>query len=422
MEDKPVRKNLRIGVFGCWRGNAYIKSLYAGKVEGFRITALCDKKQDRLEKAAALCPQGRYAPKLFTDVDEFFDSKLFDAVLLCNYFNEHAKYAIKALEKNIHVFSETMAASTLAEAVALCRAAEKSKAIYMLGENYPYSRGNLELKRLYEGGTLGKLVFAEGEYVHPMGPKDTYKYNNPVSNGFYHWRRFVPVTYYSSHALAPLIYMTGEMPKRVVAMAAADSEDHIKDAHKFRTDAAGVMLITTEGGAVIRVNGSTNIAPHGNWYRLGCVKGGAETIRGDQASVRLCYNSWSTPEGAEASSVYKPEWPSNAENAEACGHGGGDYWVVRYFVEACKGERKPFPDVYEATAMSAVAILGWRSILNGNIPYDIPDFRKEEDKLKYEQDRQNPFPSEEMPNNIPYSTKFVPFSNDFTEADDPSKE
>lgn len=408
-----MRKNIRLGVFGCWRGNAYIKSFINGKIGGARITALCDKKPERLENALELCPKGRYAPKTFTDPDEFFASGLFDAVLLCNYFHEHAKYAIIALEKNIHVFSETMAASTMADAVALCRAAEKSRAIYCMAENYPYSRGCFELKRVFDGGTLGKLIFAEGEYVHPMGPKDTFKYHNTASNGYYHWRRFLPCTYYCSHALAPLIFASGEHPRRVVAMAALDSEERIKEYKKFKSDAAGVMLINTDGGAVFRVNGSTSCAPHGNWYRLSCTKGGVETVRGNQKMIRLCYNGWSKPEGAEDETVYEAQWASDGELADGAGHGGGDYWVVRYFLEACRREREPFPDVYTACEMSAVSILGWRSILNGNIAYDIPDFRDEDQRKKWQDDRQYPFPSEELPNDIPYSTRPVNRTEDW---------
>ena len=197
-----------------------------------------------------------------------------------------------------------MAASTMADAVALCRAAEKSKAVYCMAENYPYSRGCFELKRIVDGGTLGKVIFAEGEYVHPMGPSDTFKYHDPKTNGLYHWRRYNPATYYCSHALAPLIYATGEHPKRVVAMTALDSDERIKEFKKFKCDAAGVMLINTDRGSVFRVNGSTSCAPHGNWYRISGTKGGVETVRGNQKMIRLCYNSWSKPEGAEGETVY----------------------------------------------------------------------------------------------------------------------
>ena len=48
-------------------------------------------------------------------------------------------------------------------------------------------------------------------------------------------------------------------------------------------------------------------------------------------------------------------------------------------------------DVYFATTMASVAILGHRSILYGGVPYDIPDFHKEADRVKYENDYITPF-------------------------------
>jgi len=155
-------REIRIGVFGTWRGRAYMKSLKL--IDGVRVTALCDKMPQRIEEAKALC-DGDVA--IYDNFDEFINSGKFDAVLLCNYFHEHAQYAIPALERGIHVFSETMAASTMALCVALCRAVEKSGCIYMLGENYPFSRGCLEMKRQHEGGTLGKVLFAEASMYIP---------------------------------------------------------------------------------------------------------------------------------------------------------------------------------------------------------------------------------------------------------------
>ena len=42
--------------------------------------------------------------------------------------------------------------------------------------------------------------------------------------------------------------------------------------------------------------------------------------------------------------------------------------------------------------MASVAILGHRSLLEMGVPYDIPDFRKEEDRAKWEKDTLSPFP------------------------------
>ena len=64
------------------------------------------------------------------------------------------------------------------------------------------------------------------------------------------------------------------------------------------------------------------------------------------------------------------------------------------FVECVQnGVQPPHPfDVYSATVMSSVAILGHRSMLEGGVPYDIPDFRCEEWRQKYENDTLSPVP------------------------------
>ncbi len=386
-------KKLRIGVLGVRRGNTYVKTLKIGKFTEARVTAICDFDTKRTAHTLEnYCQKGHLAPKVFTDAEEFLESGLFDAVLLCNYFHEHADYAARCLRKGIHVLSETMAAATMAQCVELCRAAESTKAVYMLAENYPYTRANFEMKRLYEGGTLGKLIFAEGEYVHMMGPKETESYLSPNAVGPDHWRRWMPCTYYSSHALGPLLFITGEMPKRVVAMAARDSDEHLAGfTGRNRPEAAGVMLITTDRNAVMRVNGSSYMAPRGNWYRIACSKGGAETVRGDGEKLRLSYNSWEVPEGGEENRIYQPDWPCDAGMADVCGHKGGDYWTIKRFLDACLGRTDPWPDVYTACAMSAVGILGWRSVCNRNLAYDIPDFRDEGARAYWQDDRLSPF-------------------------------
>lgn len=395
-----MENELRIGVFGAWRGRTYMKALHY--IDGARVTAVCEKKESRLEKAKADVDEDC---AFYTDFDEFISSGKFDAVILANYFNEHATYAIKALEHGIHVFSETMAASTLADCVRLCRAVEKSGLVYMMAENYPYTRGCLEMKRLYDSGTLGEVRFAEGEYEHPMSPDENRKYMNATDNGGFHWRRYLPVTYYSSHSLAPLMYMTGLYPKRVIGKAVLDTPAHAKEYERIRSDIAGIMLVEMNNGALFRISGSSYLAPHENWYRLSCIEGGTELIRGHKEKlVRLAYNAWSIPEGCEEEKIYEAEFRENAEEASHCGHAGSDYFVTRAFVEAVKDRKPFFPDVYAATAMSATAIMGWRSVLEDSRQLGIPDFRKEEDRRLYENDELTPFPSEGKPNSLPYST------------------
>lgn len=89
---------------------------------------------------------------------------------------------------------------------------------------------------------------------------------------------------------------------------------------------------------------------------------------------------------------YMPEWHGVAADVvNQFGHGGGDYFVMRRFFEAIRTQSQPDFDVYFATTTASVAILSHRSMLAGGEPFDIPDFHKEEDRIKYENDTLTPF-------------------------------
>ena len=144
-------KPIRIGVVGVWRGESFIKG--AGEEIGMKIVALCDIWEERLKEIG-----DKYNVATYTEFDEFLEHDM-DAVVLANYFHEHAPFAIKALEKGMHVMTETSCNSTMSEGVALCRAVEKTGLIYMLAENYPYTAFNQEMRRIYQTGEIGEVTY-----------------------------------------------------------------------------------------------------------------------------------------------------------------------------------------------------------------------------------------------------------------------
>ena len=65
------------------------------------------------------------------------------------------------------------------------------------------------------------------------------------------------------------------------------------------------------------------------------------------------------------------------------------------FIDAIHSGNPPkYFNVYDGAAMSAVAILGWRSALSSGIPFDIPDFRDKKAREKYRDDYATPFPND----------------------------
>ncbi len=387
VKGKPVK----VGVLGVGRGMAFAN---AAKQTGMKLTAICDIWEERLYEAGK-----KTGAATFTDYEEFLGHDM-DAVILANYFNEHAPFAIKALEAGKHVMSETSCNSTLAEGAELCGAVEKSGLVYMLAENYPYTKFNQEMRRLYAEGEIGEVTYAEGEYNHPMEAEERMK----LAPGVEHWRNHIPPTYYNTHAMAPLVYITDTMPVKVNALSIACKE--LSNRGTNITDPGFVIMCRMDNGSVFRLFGLW-LPGHSNWYRLHGTKGAMEITRGPgyfgPEQIRVWHEEWDLEPGQVREKTYVPEWPDYGRAAEKTGHGGGDFWTDYHFGEAIRNGRQPFLDVYRGVAMSNVGILAWKSALEDGRPYDIPDFSSETERKKYEKDNCSPFSAKNGPGQLPSS-------------------
>lgn len=387
MKGMVKMKKYKIGVFGCnIRAEQLSKDFL---LLGSEIVAACETREDRKEPFLKVVGNDCV---WYTDFDEFIKHDM-DAVLLTNFFPEHAPYAVKCLERGIHVLSECISNGTMAEGVELIRAAEKSDAVYMLAENYPQMVFNLEMQRVCKSGTLGKILYAEGEYNHPGDPKNT-KFKKWFNYYPEHWRNFLPRTYYITHSLGPVMRATGATPKRVTAMAAAGTPAERKTGMSHVLELAACITTYNDDNSIFRVVANSAFGGHHNAYRICGTKGQIENVRGMGNKVMLRYNAWDKPEDKPEISLYEAEWKDKDEEIiESSGHGGGDFITVRMFLECIEQGKQPeHPfDVHSAVTMSSVAILAHRSALEGGMPYDIPDFHDEEQRKKYENDRLSPF-------------------------------
>ena len=378
-------EKLRIGVFGAGRGRSIAQNF---ELLNAKVVAVCDFNPKAREGAVEA-----FGPDVavYDDFDTFLDHGM-DAVILANYFHEHAPYAIRCLEKGIHVYSECISNGTMAEGVALIRAAEKSDAIYMLAENYPGMCMNREMQRVCAGGTLGKILYAEGEYNHP------FDYANPQNHKDLspfpkHWRNWLPRCYYITHTLGPLMRATGATPRRVTAFAAfAPFEGDVPTVRQVGDRAANITM-QNDDGSIYRVGACSAYGGHHNAYRICGTRGQIENLRGD-GRIMLRYNAWEIPEGMQEINCYEPEWHDKDEELiRQSGHGGADYITAREFMECIREGRQPAHpfNVHAAVAMASAAILAHRSVLAGGMPFDIPDFHTESARRAWENDHASPF-------------------------------
>jgi len=369
---------VRIGVLGTRRG-LHLASTIKGCQEA-EIAAVCDLDPAKLSNAGKAFEGAREKVSLYEDFDSFL-SHDFDVAIVANYATEHTPYAIRLLDAGRHVFSEVAACQTLAEAVSLAEAAERNpKQVYAFGENYCYFRSVLEMRRLFKAGAIGELLHAEGEYVHDcesIWPEIAY--GEPG-----HWRNWVPSTFYCTHSLGPLMSITGTRPVRV---SAYEGRNIVKRSFGARSADGSAILCQMDDGSTVKILPFCNYRRHpGVWYSVYGSKGTMETDRWNQDRLNVFVE-----EDAQRSDnlAYTPRMPAGLESPGA-GHGGSDYVALKVFIDATLGRQSPSGlapiDVYQALDMSLPGILGYRSILKGNIPLEMPDFRQKAMRDKYRHD------------------------------------
>ena len=385
-------KQLKIGVFGLWRGGSFLSII--NSLDNAVVTAVCDKDEDKVAVALKICPDA----VVCADFDALLDSGI-EAVLLCNYFHQHASYAIAAMKRGIHVFSECTAGATMKECVELCECVEETGCKYMLAENYPFSAALLEAKRLTDEDCFGRILYAEGEYNH-TGPREMLRHLTPFPH---HWRGWLPRTYYVTHSLGPLMHITGQMPIQVSAFAVHSDVLEQYDDFRHNYDAFAMMSCMTDGGALFRFTGCAHMGSHSG-YRIVGEKGSCETGRSLGGNLNVVYHDWLKPEGKPENEIYAPAWVANGELAEKAGHGGGDFWTLFNFVNCVLNDEPVFFDVYRGCCMSAVAILGWRSCMENGKVYPIPDFKDKAQRDLWRDDDLTPFPDESGNVTLPCAT------------------
>lgn len=381
-----ANKKIRVGVIGVGRGQTFMQGAKHCDME---LVAICDVWKERLKEVGK-----RYKVATYTDYDRFLEHDM-DAVVLANYCHDHAPFAVKALDAGKHVMSECIAARTMGQCVDLVEAVERSGRIYMFAENYPYMLGCQEVRRVYQTGEIGEVRYAEGEYNHPGEER----WRLSISPGVNHWRNLLPPTYYVTHALAPLMYITDTVPVSLNALSIDEKKVQAPNTTKV-SDVGSVVLCRMDNGAVFRIWGLMMSSIHRVRYEVHGETGLASTGGGE---VRVHHESWMRKKGELTDRTYQPDWPEFSDLANKAGHGGGDFWTNFHFANAIRSGKQPYLNVYRATAMAAVSILGWKSCLLEGQNLTIPDFKKKSERKAFRDDQWSPFPEDAGPGQPPVS-------------------
>ena len=188
---------------------------------------------------------------------------------------------------------------------------------------------------------------------------------------------------YCTHSLGPLLYVLEE---RVVQVAALANETAIVAPE--RTGSFNfVMLMRTDGDHTLRVRVDTvSPRPHqAAYYSLQGTAGSFESWRGlgDQDTVWLAaeheashvFGSAKWHALSDYAERYIPDRLAAGEEARAGGHGSSEYWMMKDFLGAIRGERDSPIDACRALDYTVPGICAIESVAQGGAAIPVPDFR-----------------------------------------------
>ncbi|HUW58461.1 MAG TPA: Gfo/Idh/MocA family oxidoreductase [Planctomycetota bacterium] len=363
---------LNVGIAGaCGRGQSFKTACDA--LEVVRIHAVCDVNTDELEAAR----ERLGADEAFDDYDTMLEKSELDAVIIGTPMHFHVPQAVAALERGRHVLSEVPAAVSLDECRDLVQACRRSKTVYMMAENYCYTRPSVMVREIARRGLFGTPYYAVGEYLHEL------KQLNEVTKWRRRWQTGVNGVTYGTHSLGPILqWMPGE---RVVSVSCAGTGHHYRDPRGdvYENEDSCTMLCRMSGGglAVIRVDMLSD-RPHAmHNHEFQGTDGCYESPRGPGEKHRIWLrslgddaNTWR--DLVELEEEFLPDfWRTASDAAAKAGHGGGDYFEILDFVDAVQGVRPCPIGIHEAMDMTLPGLVSQQSIAQDSAWLDVPDSR-----------------------------------------------
>jgi len=349
-EWEPVSdRKIRMGIvgYGVCKFGAQFSLQHHPNVE---VVAVSDLFPDRCQALAKACK----CQKTYASLEEMVKDDSIEAIFCATDAPSHAHHCIEVLKHGKHVASAVPAVwEHLEEAGRLLETVKQSGLNYMLFETSCYHSDLYAMRRIYEAGGFGKLVYSEGEYFH---------YACAVIPSFRDWRIGLPPQWYPTHSNAYYVGVSGGSFTEVSCMGMPSIRDELQPQNNryknpFGTEIA--MFRTSEGG-MSRMGVSWDTPGYG---------GEVGRVRGQQGSmIGMNYQGLDK----KLPDLAKPALPPGVRSG---GHGGSHGYLGHEFVMSILESRQPRVDIVWALNMTVSGMVAHQSALRDGELMKIPQYK-----------------------------------------------
>jgi predicted dehydrogenase len=344
---------MRVGIAGLRRGQSYVRVF--SELSDCEVVAISDPVSDLVSEVGEMWDVGAR----YEQYEDLLDADI-DTVVVATPGPMHASQAIQALDADLNVLSEVPAAWSIQECWKLVDAAERSRGIYTLAENMCYFHYLMEWRDRIRAGEIGKITYAEAEYVHDCSVR--------MAAG--NWRKDMPPLYYCTHSLGPVLDILSDRCVQAIGLSTGNQTNPGIEAADLE-----VGLFTTADGVTVKILCGFSVCrePAFHWQVFYGTEGVIENGRpGDSAKM---FRAGDTAMREIRADVTDP----GLATAVTGGHGNSESLLAADFVRAVHGEGPNPIDVYRGIEMTAPGICAHVSALSGGQQVSIPDFRTTKD-------------------------------------------
>lgn len=392
----PKIEKVKVAIIGLgMRGPGAVDRI--SYIEGADIVALCDKHEDRVNKAQTiLTKKGLKEAKAYSGEDGWktmLKNEELDLVYICTPWEYHAPMAIEAMKAGAHAATEVPIGLTISEIWDVVKTSEETKKHCMMLENCCYDFFEMLTLNMARQGMFGELVHAEGAYIHDLL---SLNFNKNGYDDMWRLRENINLNgnLYPTHGIGPVAQCLninyGDRMHHLVAMQSADfmmgdkaKELAAKD--DFYNEFVGkryrgnmdVTLIKTEKGKTIMIQHDvTSPRPYSRLHVLSGTKGFAQKY--PQEGIAFGHSFVKKEELDDLYKKYTPELVQfiGEQAKQVGGHGGMDFMMDWRLIDCLRNGLPLDQSVYDGASWSAVVPLSVNSVAKNSRTVDFPDFTR----------------------------------------------
>lgn len=381
-----MEKKIKVAVVGLnfggefpeiYRAHPYVESV-----------ALCEKDKEKLYSYGEVL--GYH--DLYDDYDRLLQSDV-DAIHITTGIPNHHELTVKALLAGKHCACTVPMATTLEDMKDIIKVQKEMKKNYMMMETTIYGFQCLYAKQLLQRGEIGDIQYMRGIHFQDMESWPAY------------WMGLPPM-HYATHAVAPLLYLSGAIPESVTCRGSGVMRKALQEQYgnPYPVETA---IVTFQGKPYVAditrslfevaheyIEGFTILGNQGSFewnveqeppcvtkFEDQCAKSGKFYDRGrDMLTEKVeCPNlaEQYLPEALRrfttSCTVLDPENPHKSIIQGGAHHGSHPY-MVNEFINSIMEDRKPEVDAVTAAYWTAVGVCAHQSAMENGKRIEIPDF------------------------------------------------